>query len=444
MRARIYGVCDLGSIHVSEAKDGSDAERSIRRYGLTIFGLILSAYFLVYFHRTSGGAIASEFQSFYCVDEASVAMLASIYMYAYTIMQIPGGILTDRLGPRRTATLFIGILTCGSLICAISAMDGIRDFTLMTIGRILIGIGAAVISVPAMKIQAVWFPRASFATLTGFLLMAGNIGAVCSAYPMAASIGTIGIMGTYLILTAFSVFITMMIWLFARDKPSEKSLPDIYSSDEVDIPVPDALKAVFGSGRRFWPLAIWFFLFYGALMLWQAAFGGLYYEACGVSDEDYAVFLTMVGIGMIIGCPVIGHLSDRVLRTRRGILIVATACLLIIWLLIWFIDGDRALMSDFVLQCAINLLIGVFGCSFLVSYAQVKEFHPVGMAGTVTAALNMFPFMGAALSITLAGFLLNDFTVEGYRAIWLAASAMTFIALVMIVLSRECASDRSR
>lgn len=416
--------------------EDSDAIRSIRRYGILAFGLLLSAYFLAYFHRTTGGAIASEFQSFYGVDAGAVALLASAYMYAYTVMQIPSGILTDRMGPRKTATVFISILALGSALSSISAMDGIRDFNLMMLGRVLIGIGAASISIPAMKIQAVWFPKSSFATLTGFTLMVGNIGAVCSAYPMAASIGAFGIAETYLALTVGSVMITILIWLFVRDAPSDRHLPDVYSPEE-EIGVMESLRTVFGSGRRFWPLAAWFFLFYGSLMLWQAAFGGLYYEACGVSEDDYVMFLTMIGIGMIVGCPVIGYLSDRVLHTRRKVIIVSTMCMFIIWLFVWMMKGDADLMSNRILQCVINLLIGVFGCSFLVSYAQVKEFHPIGMAGTVTAALNMFPFLGAAVTISAAGVLLTDLTAEGYGAIWLASALMTLVALVMAILSRE-------
>ena len=104
---------------------------------MMMFIILAVAYFFVYFHRTTGGAVSDTIQDFYDVGTASVALLASAYLYAYTLMMIPSGILTDRLGPRKAATMFILLIAAGSVFSSFSATS--NNFNLMIAGKFLIG-----------------------------------------------------------------------------------------------------------------------------------------------------------------------------------------------------------------------------------------------------------------------------------------------------------------
>ena len=110
-------------------------------YRWLIFVVLAIAYFFVYFHRTTGGSISSTLQEAFGVGAAEVALLASAYLYAYTLMQIPSGILTDKMGPRQAASAFIIILAIGSLMCAFA--EPMDNFNMMIAGKFIIGIGAA-------------------------------------------------------------------------------------------------------------------------------------------------------------------------------------------------------------------------------------------------------------------------------------------------------------
>ncbi len=52
-------------------------------------------------------------------------------------------------------------------------------------GRTLVGIGVSVAFIAILKISAVWFPANRFATLNGFTMFAGNLGAVIAGAPLA-------------------------------------------------------------------------------------------------------------------------------------------------------------------------------------------------------------------------------------------------------------------
>ncbi|MFA6952807.1 MAG: MFS transporter [Candidatus Methanomethylophilaceae archaeon] len=424
-----------------------EKKKKMLSYRWAIFVVLAIAYFFVYFHRTTGGAISDTLQDFFGVGTASVALLASAYLYAYTLMQIPSGILTDKMGPRKAATIFVFLIAVGSLLSAYSATCG--NFTLMIAGKFIIGIGAAVVYIPIMKVLAVWFRKNEFASMSGVLLLVGNVGGIAAATPMVIMMDSLGIQNTYIVLAIITAVIALLCWFIVRNHPSEKDLPSIEEvvSEETGEPITEstsakigtteALKKTFFSGRKFWPLAIWFFFIYGTIMLWQASQAGSYYKGImGFDATTASLMITMVGVGMVFGCPLAGILSDKVFHSRKKVVIIGTLIYTIIWAVIWLTSGMDAMYNTSI-QAAINFAFGFFGGFFVVSYAQIKELYPIAMAGTSTAALNLFPFAGGAILITIAGFIVTSKTLAQYQTLWLMAFIMMVIATICAFISVE-------
>lgn len=429
----------------------SEKKKRMLSYRWAIFAVLALAYFFVYFHRTTGGAISDTLQDFFGVGTASVALLASAYLYAYTLMQIPSGILTDKFGPRKAATIFIFLIAAGSILSAASAAAD--NFTLMIVGKFIIGIGAAVVYIPIMKVLAVWYRKNEFASMSGILLLVGNVGGIAAATPMVLLMDGLGIQNTYIFLAVVTVVIAGLCWLIVRNHPSEMELPGIEDivSEETGEPVTEstsakmgtveALKMTFASGRNFWPLAIWFFFMYGTIMLWQASQAGSFYKSVyGFSAGDAGIMVTMVGVGMVCGCPIAGRLSDMYFHSRKKVILIGTLVYTCLWGVIWATAG-KGHMDGIAIQGVINFLFGFFGGFFVVAYAQIKELYPIAMAGTSTAALNLFPFAGGAILITIAGFMISDKTLAEFQNVWLMAFLMMVAACVCAFLSVEKGSD---
>ncbi len=427
-------------------------KKKMLSYRWLVFIALAVAYFFVYFHRTTGGAISTTLMDYFGVGTASVALLASAYLYAYTLMQIPSGILTDRMGPRKAATIFVALIAVGSLLSAYSATA--NDFNLMIAGKFIIGIGAAVVYIPIMKVLAVWFRKNEFATMSGILLLVGNVGGIAAATPMVLMMDALGIEMTYIVLAIITALIALLVWFLVRNHPMEKDLPSIEEivSEETGQPITEstsekmgtveALKRTFLSGRNFWPLAIWFFVMYGTIMLWQASQAGAYYKNIGGFDAGTAgMMLTMVGVGMVFGCPLAGKLSDSYLHSRKKVVIIGTVVYTLIWAFIYLTADSADILTNEMIQYAINFCFGFFGGFFVVSYAQIKELYPIAMAGTSTAALNLFPFAGGAILITIAGFLVTDQTLDQYKTVWLMALGLMVLGCICAFLSKEKEHD---
>ncbi len=91
----------------------------------------------------------------------------------------------------------------------------------------------------------------------------------------------------------------------------------------------------------------------------------------------------------------------------------------------------------------INFAFGFFGGFLAVSFAQIKELFPITIVGTSTAALNIFPFSGAAILQQISGLMLTTRSLEAYRSIWLLMLVCMIIAMVAVFVSKEKASGSS-
>ena len=424
----------------------------VLRYRWAVFGILALAYYFVYFHRVSTAVVSSDLEATFGANAASIALLSSAYFYAYMVMQLPSGVLTDSLGPRKTVSIFTLVAAAGAILTGIAT-----SFQLVVVGRILIGVGVAMVYIPTMKILSTWFRTSEFASLTGILIAVGNVGALSAAGPLALLSVALGWQRVFLILGVITVLLAAAAWTIARDRPIDMGLPGIQeieagergepasTSDagaEERIPAGEALKMTFGSGRKFWPLAIWFFFMYGSMMVYQGLWAGPFFsDVLGWDKATVGLVLSFIGMGMICGCPVAGYISDRILKSRRRVLIAGTAAYTLVWAVIWTTAGD---ITSTYAYMGMNFVFGFFGGVLVVSFAQIKELFPISMAGTSTAALNIFPFAGGAILQQVSGLILTTRSLESYQSLWRIMLICMVVATVAAFLSLEKRSAQGR
>ena len=88
----------------------------IRRFRWLIFIVLSLAYLFVYFHRLSLSVVANDLIKDFKTTASVMGLLGSIYFYCYAFMQLPAGLLSDSLGPRKSVTLFLIIASAGSIL----------------------------------------------------------------------------------------------------------------------------------------------------------------------------------------------------------------------------------------------------------------------------------------------------------------------------------------
>jgi sugar phosphate permease len=422
-----------------------NAHTKLFRYRWLIFIVLAVGYVLVYFHRVSSAVVASELAKAFHVSGALLGVLASAYFYPYAIMQLPAGLLSDSLGPRKAVTLFTLIASLGAVLFGLSP-----TVSLAITARILIGLGVAVIFIPTMKIFAEWFLAREFAMMTAILMIIGGLGWLSASTPLALLTLWVGWRKTFIIIGLGTLLLAILSWFIIRDRPQDMGLPSLADMDasksntvegESRIGLLEGMKIVLCQ-RYFWPLAIWFFFNSGNIFGFGGLWGGPFMmEVYGLNKAATANILMMIPVGIIIGSPLLSFISDRVIQGRKAVLIGSAIILILTWIPLTFF----AARLNTVILALICFLMGVFsGGIVVIAFTTTKELFPTAIAGTSTGTVNLFPFFGGAVFQPLMGAILDKvgkvggvYPPSAYELAFFASFIATIIAFIAILFMKE-------
>ena len=159
--------------------------------------------------------IAADFD----LSPVAMGVVMSIFFASYAISQIPGGLLADRFGVRRVATI---ALLWWSMFTAITAAAG--NLSQMLFARLFFGFGEGVFPTCAFKTVAVWFPKSERGTANAIMLAAGSIGAMLAPLIVVPIIAHWGWRAAFYTLALPGVIVGILFWKVVRDKPQGKGV----------------------------------------------------------------------------------------------------------------------------------------------------------------------------------------------------------------------------
>lgn len=362
-----------------------------------IFAVLTALYVLAYFYRVSAAVLAADLARDLHLSPWQLGNVSAALFYAFALAQLPLGPVLDRVGSRRTI-FALGLLTAaGALLFA-----GASGYGEALLGRALIGAGSACVLMGSLKVYTAWFPPRQFATLAGLQVAFGNIGNLLATAPLAWLASTVGWRGTFVAFALLTAAVAWGVLVVVRDAPSG-------STPAGRVPLGAGWRTIAGT-PSFWLLALLAFFWYGSYMAVQGLWGVPYLMAVlGLERADAARLLLLTAVGFIVGCPLAGRLSDRILASRKKVLAVGQFGLLLGMSL--FLGGLEGL-PEWSLP-VVFLLFGLCVSTGPVIYAQVKELFPGALAATAMTAVNFFVVMGAALTQQVMGHVLGPGSAPG-------------------------------
>lgn len=412
------------------------ASTAFLRIRTLVYGIVLASYVLSFFHRTAPAAIAGELTRTFSISSAVLGTLAATYFYVYTVLQIPVGVLADTLGPRR-------ILTAGSTIAGIGALlfAFAPSWEIAAAGRTLVGIGVSVSFIALLKITAVWFPASRFATMSGVVMFAGNLGAVISGAPLAWIVSWASWRAVFAGLGALSLALAVATWAFVRDRPEERGFPPVNRlAPQSGAPLhwTRALAQVL-SNPATWPGLFVNIGVGGSFLAW----GGLWavpflQDVHGASRVVAAQHASAFLLGVAVGALIVGVVSDR-LRSRKGVMLAYTFAYALSWLP-WVFGVSFAPWAGY----AWFLLMGLLVPGFTLTWTVAKEVNRPEHAGMATSVVNVGIFLGTGLLQPLIGWLLDRGRTAGNLTdawstailVLFAAAASGFVAALFVRAKR--------
>lgn len=328
------------------------------------------------------------------VTAEGFGVISAFYFYAYAPMQLPAGLMFDRYGPRKLMTFALFICAFGSLFFASTG-----SIWAAAIGRFLIGMGSAFSFIGVLVLTSRWFPPHYFAILAGIAQLMSSVGAMFGEMPLAALISQVGWRMASFILAGIGFLLAGCIWLFIRDYPDQhtQTIPARSFKDEF-WRLMEVCKQSYTWTIGVYACAIWTPIAVFAA-LWGVPYLQVKYQ---ISVMLASGMCSMIWIGIGIGSPLLGWLSDR-LESRRLALGISALFGLIstLFLLYW----PQVPMSTMYL---LLFMLGIGAGGQTVSFAVVKDNNPAEYVGTASGFNNLSVLLGGAIFQPMVGFILHN------------------------------------
>ncbi|WP_083926871.1 MFS transporter [Nocardiopsis valliformis] len=386
-----------------------------------VWGVAVGGYFLAMLHRNGLGVAALEAQSRFDVGPALLTLLPMLQLLVYVLLQVPAGLLADRLGPRFTLVIGMVAMTLGS--CLFALAPGIE---LAVAGRFLIGLGDALVFLNVIRLAALWFPRARYALVSGLTGVVGGAGQVASAAPLAWALTSVGWVAAFLATTGITVLMALLVLLVVRDRPSGAAGRSTVADP---IPLWSALReAVRADGPRIGMAhhAAVMAPFTMMMVLWGYPFlvGGL-----GLPENTAALTLTGLAAGALWMAPVAGALIGRWPGIRVYFALVLGGSLSLGWLLLVVWPGGVPLPLG-VTVLAVSALGQTMAPT--ISFDFARDGIPASRTGVASGLVNMTGFTTAVVCTVAAGAILQ--VVPDYQLAFIPMAVTTILSTAVLAL----------
>ena len=372
-----------------------------------VFILATSHFFLSQFYRTSNAVIATQLIQDLSLDTEGLGFLSASFFYGFAVTQIPIGLLLDKVGPRKLMTILSLVGIAGAFIFSVA-----DSLSMGVIGRILLGIGMACNLMGTLKLLTQWFAPFIFATLSGLVISVGTMGNIVATTPLVMLVEQMGWRQSFQLIAGINLVLTLTLYLVVRDQPAPSSAGASGEASSISLKQAVSNLALLLKDRNYWVISVATFVRYGTFAAFQALWAGPFLmEAMGYSAVKTGNLILLMTVGIILGSPFWGALSDRVFKTRKWIIVFCLAVLAAIVLVLMLIPSDAALA----VVASFFFAFGFFSSAGLLMYTHIKDLMPIEMAGAAMTGINFFNMMGPAIFLQGLGILMQRLYPDASR-----------------------------
>jgi MFS family permease len=393
--------------------------------------IILCALFLFYKYilQIYPSVITEPLMQEFHLNGAGLGNLAATFYYTFMATQLVVGFMLDKYSARW--------VTAGAILCCAIGVVWFSDSqTVLSAGlsRGLMGVGVAFATVAYMKLASVWFPPRQYAFIGGLLASSAMAGAVFGEAPLSWLMNHYGWRECLYIVGIAGIVLTVLFVLIVRDAPvSHKAKVSAHNVSWRDV------MAVLKNKQN------WLLTLYGGLAFSPlAVFGGLWgnpfiQQAYNLDKTQSASIVSLVFIGLGLGSPILGYLSDRIGDRKRLMFYATLISGVAITLVLYAHPMPVWLMAT---------LLFIFGFAlgaFMLVFTIGKELNSLHLTATVIAMINASdavldgitePAIGKLLDILWDGKIVNNvhyFSLHSYHWALSVLPAYLFTAALLML-----------
>jgi ACS family D-galactonate transporter-like MFS transporter len=393
--------------------------RPASRIRYRILLVLCAMYFIAYVDRVNVSVAAPLVRKELGLTPTQLGFVFSAFAYPYAAMQVFGGWLSDRLGPRRVLAALSVVWAIGTILTGLSG--GLA--TLVAV-RVLVGIGEGGAFPAATRALASWMPTRERGFAQGITHSAARLGGAVAPPVVLAIAAAYGWRRSFVVLGLGSLVWTALWLLSFQDRPElhRRVTPsELAEIRETSAPSPSAGTArarVATPWRRIlramavvtlvdfcYGWSLWVFL------TWLPSYLA---DARGFRPNEMGLMAALPLLAGVVGDTLGGVVSDAIYK-RTGRLALARRALLLVGLLGALVFMVPAITTTSAIAAVWGLSLAFFFLELTNAVLWTLPLDIAGdFAGTAGGIMNTGFGVAGMISPVVFGWLIER--TGGYRA----------------------------
>ncbi|MFT9398987.1 MFS transporter [Acetobacter sp.] len=336
-------------------------------------------YFYQYAIRSAPGIMQDELTQAW--GNSHLGLMIASYYIVYALAALAVGVLLDRYGAHATMPVGISITSIGCLIFAQGSMGA------GLVGYVIQGLGAICAFVGSSYVAARYLPARTLALFVGLTQCLGMAGAAFGSKPTRLLIDPNGSFHipwqtVWLGFGILGVCLAVATWfVMPRDSGDSADHHGHFSFANLVQP----FRIIFSNPQS------WYAGIIGGLLFVPTTIGALGWGASMLNKGEHvsmafaASDVSMVPIGWVIGCPLLGWISDKI-GLRKPVLIGGAVVLLAASLCALYLPVG--VMPRY----SVALVMGIASGAAMIPFSTMKEVNPPQVKGTAAGVMNFLVF----------------------------------------------------
>ena len=372
---------------------GGDQSKQLNTVFIIAWFMCTVFYFVQYALRSAPSIMQQEIIATLNISSIEMAGIIGLYFYSYAFFALVSGVLLDRIGPRFTASLGILLVVLGCVLFCSGTVFSAKS------GRFLQGAGSGLAFTSAVFLATRGFPKKWLATAVGMTQCFGMLGGFMGQAVVSPIIKNQVLTWQMFWMVSAGVLVVIFIGsvlITPRTREGKINWGGLTEPYLVVLKNPQSYVCAIISAMMFMPTNV-------GNIAWGSQF---LIDGLNANPSDVALRLAMVPLGWVIGCPILGYISDSIGR-RKPVVLGSIIMMLITGGVIVYMPNS---MPNYVM----GLLLGIFSGAAMIPYTKIKEVNPDEVKATATGVINFIVFVTSAIVTNLFSMLIGHLKeVEG-------------------------------
>lgn len=382
-------------------------------------------FFYIFIQLNLFNAIDIQLMQAFQLNAPQLGRLSSMFFYANVLFLFPAGILLDRFSTKKILLIAVLFATIGTFVFASA-----ETFWMAAAGRFLVGVGGAFCFLSCIRIATRWFPPSKMALVTGMVVTMAMIGGLVAQTPLALLSNMVGWRSAVFIDAGLGIVIFLAILAWVKDYPSHDH--DKHMLDKAylqNLGFWKSIRLVMLNPQN------WYGGLYTALMnlpvFLLGALWGIHYlmQVHHVTLMQGSYATTLFFVGVILGSPFFGWVSDYMKRRVLPMIVGAVVSLVVMMILLYV---PHLSFSSLLL---LFFLVGFVTSSQVLSYPTIAELNPTSLTSTAVSIISVVIMLSGVVFQPLFGWAMElhwDHTMVDGAPLYSAADMLNAMLMMPV------------